>query len=167
MQYKVKKEPRAAYIISAVCGLLSVMFMYVSMLGGANMLLNQLIMLFCGACCVYVIIRYAVSDYVYVLSDDAPYKIEIVKIAGQIPKTLAVIDMGAGDTLIKIEKGKKMPENIGKIYKKENFCSNMFPKSKYIYVFEFENKKIACFLEIDGDIAGILNNRINELKNST
>ena len=165
MQYKVKKDPKAAFIISAVFGLLSIMFMYVSMLGGANMLLNQLIMLFCGAACVYVIIRYAIFDYVYVLSDDAPYKIEIVKVSGHFPKTLAVIDMSEKDMLIKLEKDTKIPQSIGKIYKKEDFCSNMFPKSKYLYVFEFESKKIAVKLEIDSEIAEILNTRINELKN--
>jgi hypothetical protein len=120
-------------------------------------------MLFCGAACVYVIIRYATTDYVYVISDSAPYKIEIVKISGQLPKTLAIIDMGKGDKLIKLEKGMKMPNGVEKIHQKENFCSNMFPKEQYLYVFEFENKKIAAKLEIDGEIANILNHRINEL----
>jgi len=166
MQYKVKKEPKAAYVIATVSGLMSVMFMYVSTLGGANMLLNQLIMLFCGALCVYVLIRYAISDYVYVISDEAPYKFEIVKVSGQLPKTLVVIDMSGKDYLLPLKKGEKIPEKIGKIAKKENFCSNLFPKQKYLYVFEFEGKKVACTLEMDESVAVFIQNRLENLRNT-
>lgn len=165
MQYKVKKEPRAAYIISAVTGLLSIMFMYVSTAGIGNTLVNQLIMLLCGAVCVYVMIRYALTDYVYVFSDTEPYKIEIVKISGQLPKTLAVIDMKGSDHLLPYEKGAKIPETIGKIAKKENFCSNMFPKQRYLYVFEYDGAKVACKLEMDEKVAAFIQNRLNDLRN--
>ena len=70
--------------------------------------------------------------------------------------------MGANDMLIKLEKKTKISQ---KIYKKENFCSNMFPKSQYLYVFEFDGKAVACKLEIDDKIAKIIDDRINELKN--
>ena len=166
MQYKVKKEPRAAYIISAVTGLLAILFMYVGTAKIGNLLVNQIIMLLCGTVCVWVMVRYALTDYVYVLSDDAPYKLEIVKISGQVPKTLVVIDMSGKDYLLPLEKGEKIPEKIGKISKKENFCSNLFPKQRYLYVFEFDGKKVACKLEMDEGVAVFIQNRLENLRNT-
>lgn len=166
MQYKVKKEPRAAYIISATTGLLAILFMYAGSAKIINLQISQIIMLFCAAICAYVLIRYALTDYVYVLSDDAPYKFEIVKISGQVPQTMVVIDMSAGDYLLPLEKGEKIPEKMGKIAKKENFCSNLFPKQRYLYVFEFEGKKVACKLEMEQSAATFIQNKIENLRNT-
>jgi len=79
---------------------------------------------------------------------------------------MVVIDMSAGDYLLPLEKGEKIPKKMGKIAKKENFCSNLFPKQRYLYVFEFEGKKVACKLEMEQSAATFIQNKIENLRNT-
>ena len=163
MQYKVKKNTKIPYAVAIVCAALSVAFMYTGSFGIGNTMMYQVMMLILAAAAVYMLIRYALTDMIYVIFDEKPYTLEIVKLCGKLPKTIAVIEMTADDKLV-LQNKDDLSQKTEKIKKKENFCANMFPKEKYLYIANTENGRVSCSLELEKDVAKILFDRIEELR---
>ena len=163
MQYKVKKNTKIPYAVAIVSACLSVAFLYTGSFGLGNVMMQQVMMLACATFAVYVLIRYVLTDHVYVISDERPYTLEIVRVCGKNPKPMASFEMSFDDELFLQNKEDESQKNV-KIKKKENFCSNMFPKERYLYIVNTENGRVACYLELEKDVAQILINRIEELR---
>ena len=162
MHYKVKKNTKIPYAIAIVAACLSVAFLYTGSFGIGNVMMQQIMMLVCATVAVYVLIRYVLTDHVYVISDSRPYTLEIVRVCGKNPKPMASFEMSGDDVLLSVQKGESL-KKYGKIKRKENFCSNIFPRERYVYIVNTENGRVACYLEMEKDVAKILSDRINEL----
>ena len=156
MQYRPKRDNKNAYRFCALFIVMAAVCVAAEVTGIGIKLVDQTLIVVFLTCALYVYIRFALSDFVYTVSDDG--YLEVIKITAKIPKTLASVKMSSSDIIVREEKDMSA---YSFVKRKERFNLTMFAKNCRWYIFELNGVKQALILEGDDDFFDFLQRRID------
>lgn len=157
MQYKPTRQIKSVAIIGAILLAIAVLFLTMANLGWGFIWLNQLGAILHITVLLYLLIRYAMTDFVYILPEEGAH-LTIKKLRGNLPQTVAEIDLIGDCKVIPYTK-----ENIRreKVAFTENYCVSLSPQSSYALIATVNERRIALRLECQQDVADLISARIN------
>ncbi len=159
MQYKPHRKLKPLVIVCFPLLVITLTFWGLTYLRIGPLGANQLGTVVALTALVYLLLRYALTDFVYTLPESEPV-LTVTKIAGRLPRAVADLRLSRGDCLIPYEKGAAKREGI---IRTENFCVSLFPEESWLYVTVIEGKKVALRLECKADTAAYLQAAIDAL----
>ncbi len=156
MQYKPHKKYRHTLIIGGVLLAIALCFLVFANMGWGYLWLNQLGTILFLTFLIFLSIRYILYDYVYLIPDSG-MTLEVKRISGALPKTIASVQICAGDNLLPYTKDLKKKQELTHI---ENCCVSLFPEESYLYICRIDGKKIGLRLECQSDLVDLLEKAI-------
>ena len=159
MQYKPHRKLKPLVVISFLLMVITLSFWILSYLKVGPLSLNQLGVVVFLTAMVFLLIRYALTDFIYQLPDEE-HRLTIKTVRGKLPRTAAEISLQKGDRIIPYEKDTCKKENIQQM---ENYCVSLFPEESYLYITVINGKKTALRLECREDVAERIRARIDAL----
>ena len=159
MQYNPHRKLKPLVMIAFPLLVIALIFWSLSYRGIGPNGINQLGMLVALTALVYLLVRYALTDFVYQLSDEDNC-FTVTKVSGKRPSTVADLRLSQGDRVVPYEKGIQKKLGIARI---ENYCVSLFPEESYLLLFRIEGKLVALRLECKEDVARKLTRRIEAL----
>ena len=160
LTYKPKRHTKTA--IGVVIFMLAVLvcIFAIGVLGIGNDLINQALIFTVVAGILYILMRYAIYEYTYTLSES---ELAVTRVAGRVPNTILRISLNADDSFIRV-RDKKELKTLG-VKKIENACANLSPRERmYAYITTVSDRKVAVLFESDELFALAVNERINMKK---
>lgn len=159
MQYKPHRKLKPLVMITFPLLVIALIFWSLSYLKIGPNGVNQLGMLVALTALVYLLVRYALTDFVYQLSyEDNSFT--ITKVGGKRPRTVADICLSRGDRILPYEKGAKKKLGIALI---ENYSVSLFPEESWLFLTVIDGKRTALRLECREDVAQRIRQRIELL----
>ena len=159
MQYNPHRKLKPLVMITFPLLVIALIFWSLSYLGIGPNGVNQLGMLVALTALIYLLVRYALTDFVYQLSyEDNCFT--VTKVSGKRPRTVADLRLCPSDRVVLYEKGIRKKLGITMI---ENYCVSLFPEESYLLLTRIEGKSVALRLECKEDVAHKLTRRIEAL----
>ena len=157
MQYKPNRQIKPVAVIGAILLSIAALFLTMANLGWGFVWLNQLGAILHITALLYLLIRYAMTDFVYILPEEGAH-LTVKKLRGNLPQTVAEVDLIGDCKVIPYTK-----ENIRreKVAYTENYCVSLFPPSSYALIATLDNRRVAIRLECKQDVADLIAARIN------
>lgn len=155
MQYKPHRHLKPVAIIGVILIAVAAVFLLMANFGLGYLWLNQLGAILVITILLYLLIRYAMTEFIYLLPDEGAH-LTVKKLRGSLPQTVAEVDLADCKLLPYSKEGLKQE----KVAYTENFCVSLFPEETYLLITTVDNRKIALRLECQKDVAEILRNRI-------
>ena len=159
MQYKPHRNLKPLVIISFVLMVITLCFWILNYLQVGPRSLNQLGTVVFLTTMIYLLVRYALTDFIYQLPEEEN-RLTIKTVRGKLPRTAAEIPLQKGDRILPYAKELLKQEQIKQT---ENFCTSLFPKESYWYITVCNGKKTAIRLECREDVAQRIRARIEAL----
>jgi hypothetical protein len=159
MQYKPHRKLKPLVIISFVLMVITLSFWMLSYLRIGPQSLNQLGVVVFLTAMIFLLIRYALTDFIYQLPEEEN-RLTIKTVRGKLPRTAAEIPLRKSDRIVPYQKDVCKTEGIEQT---ENFCVSLFPEESYLYLTVLNGKKSALRLECREDVAERIRARIAAL----
>lgn len=159
MQYNPHRKLKPLAVIGFVLLTVALIFWILTYLRVGPHALNQLGTVIFLSALIYLLVRYAFTDFIYQLPDEEN-RLTIKTVRGKLPRTAAEIPMQKTDRIVPYEKELCKKEGIRK---QENFCVSLFPEESYLYLTTLNGEKIAIRLECRQDVAERIRERIEAL----
>lgn len=159
MQYKPHRKLKPLVIVCFTLLVIVLAFWILSYLKIGPNGVNQLGVLVFLTALVYLLVRYALTDFVYQLSEKGDV-FTVTKVGGKLPRTVADIRLSPCDRVIPY--GKDVCKKEG-IRQTENYCVSLFPEERWMLVTEINGKTVGLILECQADTAALIRNGIAAL----
>ncbi|MBQ8382527.1 MAG: hypothetical protein IJX47_04900 [Clostridia bacterium] len=159
MQYTPHRKLKPLIVICFPLLVITLIFWILSYLNVGPKAVNQLGMLITLTALVYLLVRYALTEYVYQLPDEGNI-FTVTKVGGKLPRTVADIRLSRGDRVVLFEKDIRKKEGIERM---ENYCVSLFPEESWLFLTRIDGRKVALRLECRADVAGRIRARIESL----
>ena len=159
MQYKPHRKLKPLVIITFTLLVIALIFWSLSYWKIGPNGVNQLGMLIAFTALIYLLVRYALTEFVYQLSEEGN-SLTVIKIAGKRPQTVADIRLSRGDRIISYDKA--AAKKLG-IRQTENYCVSLFPEESWLFLTLIDGKLTALRLECREDVAQRIRQRIEAL----
>lgn len=159
MQYKPHRTVKQTAIIGFVLLLIAAIFLCMANFSLGFIWLNQLGGISAITALIYLMIRYIMTDFVYQLPD-AGARFTVKKLRGNLPQTVAEIDLSPADRIIPYDKNVLRKEGV---IRTENFCVSLFPEESYALITIVGGRKTALRLECKADTAERIRERMASL----
>ncbi|MBQ8288179.1 MAG: hypothetical protein IJX76_05340 [Clostridia bacterium] len=159
MQYKPHRILRPLIIVCFPLLVIALIFWILAYLEVGPNGVNQLGMLVFLVALVYLLVRYALTEFVYQLSEEGNI-FTVTKVGGKLPRTVADIRLSRGDRIVRYEKDSRKKEGIGRL---ENYCVSLFPEESWLFLTHIDGKKVGLRLECREDVANRIARRIESL----
>lgn len=159
MQYKPHRKLKPLVIICFPLLTITLIFWILAYLKVGPQGVNQLGTLVFLTALIYLLVRYAMTEFVYQLPDGENI-FAVSKVGGKIPHTVADLRLSRGDRIIPYEKGIRKKEGIGRM---ENYCVSLFPEESWLYITRINGKTVGLRLECRADVAELIRARIDSL----
>lgn len=159
MQYKPHRKLKPLVIICFCLLVITLAFWVLAYLKVGPNGVNQLGVLVFLTALVYLLVRYALTDYIYQIPDDQAV-LTVTKVGGKLPRTVADIRLSRGDRIIPFEKDSRKKEGLERM---ENYCVSLFPEESWLYITRIDGKMIGLRLECKADVAQRIRARIEAL----
>lgn len=159
MQYKPHRILKPLVMIAFPLLVIALIFWALSYLKIGPHGVNQLGMLVALTALIYLLVRYALTDFVYQL-DDENNCFTVTKVGGKRPRTVADIRLSPNDRILPYEKGAK--KKLG-ILRTENYTVSLFPEESWLLLTVIDGNLIALRLECKQDVADRIRRRIESL----
>lgn len=156
MQYKPSKKYRHILVIGGVLLAMALCFAVFASMGWGYLWLNQLGTVGALTALIYLAVRYVLTDYIYFFPESADI-LEVRRISGRLPVTVARIEISVGDRLIPYSKTLKKDEKLECF---ENCCTSLFPEESYVYICTLNEKRVGIRLECEADFVKMLQRAI-------
>lgn len=161
------RSGRAAIVISALlllCTVLCVCFNAMNLGMRMPIQLAGAVSLIAG---IYITGRYVLTSYKYVLNRpediDRFSEFIVIKIQGDKSKKVCNLSTATAVDIVKKTKIAEIEEKYGKISRKFNYCTNMFPDKSYYYIFEFNGVNNIIEFEASDEFLSTFNTLIGKL----
>lgn len=158
MQYKPHKTYRHTLIIGSLLLAISLCFLLFGNMGWGYLWLNQLGAIGFLTAVIFLAVRYILTDFIYIIPENERI-LEVKRISGRLPTTVARIEIGAGDVILPYTKGLKKAQALEMF---ENCCPGLFPEESYVYICVLNEKKVGVRLECKADFAELLEKAIEK-----
>lgn len=159
MQYKPHRKLKPLVVITFVLMVIALIFWILTYLQVGPRALNQLGTLVFLTAMIFLLVRYALTDFIYQLPDEEN-RLTIKTVRGKLPRTAAEIPLQKTDRLLPYAKDLCKKEGIRR---QENFCVSLFPEESYLYVTVLNGERTAIRLECRQDVAERIAARIEAL----
>lgn len=159
MQYKPHRRLKPLVIICFVLLVITLIFWILSYLKVGPLSLNQLGTVIFLTALIFLLIRYALTDFIYQLPDEEN-RLTVKTVRGKLPRTAAEIPLRKIDRIVPYEKDIVKKEGIERM---ENYCVSLFPEESWVYITVLNGKKSALRLECREDVADRIRERIEAL----
>lgn len=156
MQYKPHRVVKQTAIIGFVLLLIAAVFLIMANFSLGFVWLNQLGAIGSITAMIYLMVRYIMTDFVYQLPETGAH-FSVKKLRGNLPQTVAEIDLTPADRIIPYDKNALRKESVTHT---ENFCVSLFPEESWLLITSIGGKKIALRLECKADVAEKIRERI-------
>ena len=165
MYYVPKKLPRNACVTALILFGAAASLFFISEFF-APRLAFQLLALIAVSVAIFLVSRYVLTDYKYVITDiDAPgdeIKFTIVKINGKREAIMATFELKDAYALEKCRTTKEFERIHGKVTKLYSYVSNFMSGDVYKLAINFNNMKVLFSIEISEQFATEIKARIPE-----
>lgn len=159
MQYKPHRKLKPLVVISFVLMVITLIFWILTYLRVGPHALNQLGTVVFLTALIFLLVRYALTDFIYQLPDEEN-RLTVKTVRGRLPRTAAELPLQKGDRILPYTKELCKKEGIRR---RENFCVSLFPEESYLYITVQSGEKIAIRLECRQDVAERIRERIEAL----
>ncbi len=159
MQYKPHRILKPLVIVCFPLLIIALTFWILTYLGVGPKGVNQLGMLVTLTALVYLLLRYALTEFVYQLPDEGNV-FTVTKIGGKRPQTVADLRLSRGDRVVPYEKDAR--KKLG-ILRTENYCVSLFPEESWLLLTIIDGSPVALRLECRQDVADRIRARIESL----
>ena len=153
MMYIPVKKPKKATYVSAVSLVIAVALYTVGELLPIPKMPFQLAALGLIAFGIFLIARYLLTDYKYVITDseraDKDPSFTIVKISGKRETAVATFDFTSVYKCCRCKKTSEFEKENGRVDKVFNYCTNYRAEDRYAVAIEFNGMKVLIFIEAD------------------
>lgn len=156
MQYKPTRQIKPLAIIGIVLMAIASVFLTMANLGWGFVWINQLGAILHITVLLYLLIRYAMTDFVYILPEYGAY-FTVKKLRGNLPQTVAEVDLTPDCKILPYTKENLKKEKVAYT---ENYCISLFPSTSYALIATIDNRRIALRLECKQDVADLISARI-------
>ena len=162
MQYKPHRNLKPVAIIVVILIAISAVFLFMANFKLGFLWVNQLGAILNITILLYLLIRYAMTDFIYILPDEGAY-LTVKKLRGNLPQTVAELELTQNCKIVPYSKEILKQEKVAYT---ENFCVSLSPKESYLLITAMDNRKIALRLECKQDVADLIHHRISKLSTS-
>lgn len=158
MQYKPHKKYRHTLVVGGVLLAIALFFALFSSMGWGYLWLNQLGTVGALTVLIFLAVRYILTDFVYLFPESEDV-LEVRRISGRLPYTVARIEIGANDVILPYTKALKKEQGLALF---ENGCPSLFPEESYVYICTLNGKKVGVRLECKRDFVEMLEKAIEK-----
>lgn len=162
MQYKPHKQYRHTLVIGGVLLAVALCFALFASMGWGYLWLNQLGTVGSLTALIFLAVRYILADYIYLFPENEDV-LEVKRISGRLPYTLARIEIGTEDVILPYTKELRRAQKLDRL---ENACASLFPEESYVYICMMDEKKVGIRLECKADFAALIEGAIERKKQS-
>ncbi|MBQ7355448.1 MAG: hypothetical protein IJW62_08025 [Clostridia bacterium] len=159
MQYQPHRKLKPLVIVCFPLLVVALLFWGLAYLNVGPNGVNQLGMLATLTALIYLLIRYALTEFVYQLSEEDNI-FTVTKVGGKRPRTVADLRLSRGDRILPYEKG--TCKKLG-VMRTENYCVSLFPRESWLLLTVIDGSLIALRLECREDVARLIRERIDSL----
>ncbi len=156
MQYKPNRNPKHVAIIGVVLIAIATVFLVMANFKLGFVWINELGAILTITILLYLLIRYAMTDFVYILPETGAH-LTVKKLRGNLPQTVAEVDLTADCKVLPYSKEALRREKVAYV---ENYCVSLHPEETYVLIAVIDSRKIALRLECKKDVADIIAARI-------
>ena len=156
MQYKPNRNFKHVAIIGAVLIAIASVFLAMANFKLGFVAINELGAILTITVLLYLLIRYAMTDFVYILPESGAH-LTVKKLRGNLPQTAAEVDLTADCKIIPYSKEAIRKEKVAYT---ENFCVSLHPVETYALIATIDGRRIALRLECKKDVADLIAARI-------
>lgn len=156
MQYKPHRNFRHVAIIGVVLIAIAAVFLAMANFKLGFVAINELGAILTVTALLYLLIRYAMTDFVYILPETGAH-FTVKKLRGNLPQTAAEVDLTPDCKIVPYSKANYRKEKAAYM---ENYCVSLCPAQSYLLFVTLENRKIALRLECKQDVADLIAARI-------
>lgn len=162
MQYKPHRNIKPVAIIGVILIAIAAVFLIMANFDLGYLWINQLGAVLNITILLYLLIRYVMTDFVYILPDEGAH-LTVKKLRGNLPQTVAEVDLTADCKIVPYSKEVLKQERVAYT---ENFCVSLSPEETYLLITPMDNRKIALRLECKRDVADRIRDRIGSTPSS-
>lgn len=158
MQFKPNKQYRHTLVIGGVLLAMALCFAIFASMSWGYLWLNQLGMVGSLTALIFIVVRYILTDFVYLLPENEAV-LEVKRISGRLPYTVARIEISANDKILPYTKGIAKAEGLKQF---ENCAPSLFPEESYVYVTTLNGVKVGIRLQCKQDFVELLEKAIEK-----
>lgn len=158
MQYKPHKQYRHTLVIGGILLAIALCFVVFANMNWGYLWLNQLGTIGFLTALIFLAVRYILAEFVYLFPDSEDV-LEVRRISGRLPTTVARIEISADDIILPYTKDLKKTHRLEML---ENCCPSLFPEESYVYICTLNEKKIGVRLECKADFVEMLEGAIEK-----
>ena len=159
MQYRPHRNFKHVAIIGAVLIAIASVFLAMANFKLGFVAINELGAILTVTVLLYLLIRYAMTDFVYILPETGAH-LTVKKLRGNLPQTAAEVDLTPDCKILPYSKEAFRREKAAYM---ENFCVSLYPAETYLLFVTLNDRKIALRLECKRDVADLIAARIGAM----
>ena len=156
MQYKPHRNFKHVAIIGALLIAIASVFLAMANFKLGFVAINELGAILTVTVLLYLLIRYAMTDFVYILPETGAH-LTVKKLRGNLPQTVAEVDLTSDCKILPYSKEAFRREKAAYM---ENYCVSLHVEQSYLLFVTLNNRKVALRLECKQDVADLIAARI-------